>query len=245
VLLAGGTSEIGLAIVRALTALGAREAVLAGRDLAGMEAARSALRSEGFERVETVELDALSTADHEAAVAAAFGAAGGIDIAVIAVGVLGRDAGEGASGGVAGAVEALSVNTVGAGSLLLWIAEAMRAQGHGTIVVLSSVAGVRPRRANPAYGASKAGIDGLAQALADALRESGVRIIVVRPGFVRGRMTQGLKPAPFATTPTAVADATVAGIRKGRATVWAPPILAVVMTVMRMLPRRVFARIST
>ena len=121
----------------------------------------------------------------------------------------------------------------------------MRAQGHGTIVVLSSVAGVRPRQANPVYGASKAGLDGLAQALADRLRASGVRFVVVRPGFVRGRMTRGMKAAPFATTPQAVADATVAGIRRGRQIVWAPPILGPVMTLVRLLPRRIFARIST
>jgi decaprenylphospho-beta-D-erythro-pentofuranosid-2-ulose 2-reductase len=191
-------------------------------------------------------VDALSTTGHEAAVDEAFAAVGGIDIAVIAVGILGRDGGaEAAPDGVSGAVEVLAVNTVGAGSLLLWIAERMRAQGHGTIVVLSSVAGVRPRQANPVYGASKAGLDGLAQALADQLRTTGVRFVVVRPGFVRGRMTRGMKAAPFATTPEQVAEATVAGIRRGRQIVWAPAILGPVMTLVRLLPRRIFARIST
>jgi decaprenylphospho-beta-D-erythro-pentofuranosid-2-ulose 2-reductase len=246
VLLAGGTSEIGLAIAGALGAQGARDAVLAGRDRDGLEAAATRLRAQAFERVETVAVDALSTTGHEAAVDAAFAAVGGIDLAIVAVGILGRDGGtEAAPAGVAGAVEVLAVNTVGAGSLLMWIAERMRAQGHGTIVVLSSVAGVRPRRANPAYGASKAGLDGLAQALADEMRGSGVRFVVVRPGFVRGRMTRGLKAAPFATTPEAVAEATVAGIRSGRRIVWTPPILGPVMTLMRLLPRRIFARIST
>lgn len=246
VLLAGGTSEIGLAIAGALTALGARDAVLVGRDDEGLRAAATRLRTQAFERVETVVVDALATAEHQAAVDAAFGAAGGIDVAVVAVGVLGRD---GATGGgpadIAGAVDVLAVNTVGAGSLLLWIAERMRAQGRGTIVVLSSVAGVRPRRANPAYGASKAGLDGLAQALADQLRGSGVRFVIVRPGFVHGRMTRGMKAAPFATTPEAVAEATLAGIRRGRRIVWVPSLLGVVMTLVRLLPRPIFARIST
>jgi len=110
--------------------------------------------------------------------------------------------------------------------------------------VLSSVAAERPRRGNAVYGASKAGLDSLAQSLADDLHDEGVRILVVRPGFVRSRMTQGLKPAPLATTPDAVAAAVLAGLDGRAQTIWTPRALRLLMLVMRMVPRPLFRRIE-
>ena len=98
--------------------------------------------------------------------------------------------------------------------MLMHSAERLRRAGGGSIVVLSSVAAERPRRANAVYGASKAGLDSLAQALGDELREEGVRVLVVRPGFVKTRMTEGLEAAPLATTPEAVASITARCARR-------------------------------
>ena len=88
-------------------------------------------------------------------------------------------------------------------TVLTHLAEILRAQGSGTLVVFSSVAGARVRRANYVYGSAKAGLDGFASGLADALHGSGVRLLLVRPGFVIGRMTEGMAPAPFSSTPDA------------------------------------------
>jgi len=118
----------------------------------------------------------------------------------------------------------------------------MRNQGHGRLVVLSSVAGVRARRANFIYGSSKSGLDAFSQGLADALEGTGVGVTIVRPGFVVGRMTSGRSPAPFATTPEAVADAVVGGIAAGSAVVYAPPVLRWVFAVMRLLPGAIWRR---
>jgi decaprenylphospho-beta-D-erythro-pentofuranosid-2-ulose 2-reductase len=131
----------------------------------------------------------------------------------------------------------------GAVSISLAVAQRLRAQGHGRLVVLSSVAGERVRKANFVYGATKAGLDGFAQGLGDSLEGSGAAVVVVRPGFVHSTMTAGLDPAPFATTPDAVAEATVAGLRRGRRTVWAPGILRVVFSVLRHLPGPVWRRL--
>jgi decaprenylphospho-beta-D-erythro-pentofuranosid-2-ulose 2-reductase len=122
-------------------------------------------------------------------------------------------------------------------------ARLMRAAGHGTIVVLSSVAAERPRASNAVYCASKAGIDALATALDDELAAEGVRVMIVRPGFVRTRMTAGLPVPPLATSAQAVARATARGLRRGARTVWAPAGLRWVMAVLRMLPRPLFRRI--
>lgn len=242
VLVLGGTSEIALAIVRALQSRSSCEVVLAGRDLPALETAAEQLRARGCARVSTLELDAIDIDRHEQAVAQAFAElGGGADIVIVAVGVLGE---RGAlPDDLNGAVRTLQVNLVGAGSLLMFAAGHMRAQGHGSIVVLSSVAAERPRRANAVYGASKAGLDALAQGLGDELGERGVQVLVVRPGFVRTRMTRGLDPAPFATTPEAVAQVVLGGLDRGSHTVWAPPALRWLMVVLKLLPRPLFRRL--
>jgi decaprenylphospho-beta-D-erythro-pentofuranosid-2-ulose 2-reductase len=119
----------------------------------------------------------------------------------------------------------------------------MRRQGHGHIAVLSSVAGERARASNFVYGSSKAGLDAFAQGLGDSLHGTGVRMTVVRPGFVHTRMTRGMKSAPFATTPRVVGELTAAGMRKGRHTVWTPGILRYVFMVLRHVPRPIFRRL--
>jgi decaprenylphospho-beta-D-erythro-pentofuranosid-2-ulose 2-reductase len=120
---------------------------------------------------------------------------------------------------------------------LLACAARMRVQGHGTIVVLSSIAAIRPRRANLVYGASKAGLDAFARGLSDALHASGVRVLLVRPGFVIGRMTTGMRPAPLASTPAGVGQAVAAALRRGDRTVWVPRSLALLATGLRLIPR--------
>lgn len=242
VLVLGGTSEIALAIMHALQSRAPREVVLAGRDLPALETAADELRARGCARVSTLELDAIDVARHERVVAQAFTELGGsADIVIVAVGVLGE---RGAlPEDLNGAVRTLQVNLVGAGSLLMCAAAKMRAQGHGSIVVMSSVAAERPRRANAVYGASKAGLDALAQGLGDELRDHGVQVLVVRPGFVHTRMTSGLDPAPLASTPEAVARVVLAGLDSGAHTVWAPPALRWLMVALKLLPRPLFRRL--
>jgi decaprenylphospho-beta-D-erythro-pentofuranosid-2-ulose 2-reductase len=237
-----GTSEIALAIVRALQSRAPREIVLVGRDPARLDETASGLRAAGCARVSTLELDAVDIARHEQVVAQAFAELGGsADVVIVAVGVLGAPGA--LPDDLASAVRTLQVNLVGAGSLLMYAAEKMRAQGHGSIVVLSSVAAERPRRANAVYGASKAGLDALAQGLGDELRDHGIQILVVRPGFVHTRMTRGLDPAPLASTPEAVAQVVLAGLDRGTHTVWAPPALRWLMAGLKLLPRPLFRRL--
>jgi decaprenylphospho-beta-D-erythro-pentofuranosid-2-ulose 2-reductase len=111
------------------------------------------------------------------------------------------------------------------------------------LVALSSVAGERARKANYVYGSAKAGMDAFYSGLGDDLAGSGVSVLVVRPGFVRSKMTADLPAAPLATTPEAVAAAIVDGVRRGRHTVWVPGAMRLVMAVVRHLPRPVFRRL--
>ena len=238
----GGYSEIALATVRELQIRSPREVVLVGRDPSALTRAAEDVRLAGSPRVVTLELDVMNTERHAEVVAAAFDAVGGGDIVILAVGVLGERGGLPTD--VSGAVGVLLTNVVAAGSLLLHAARRLRDGGGGALVVLSSVAAQRPRRANVVYGASKAGLDALAQGLGDALYEQGVHVLVVRPGFVHTRMTRGLPPAPLSTTPEAVARVIVGGLDRRVPTVWAPPALRWLMILVRMLPRSLFRRIE-
>ena len=185
--------------------------------------------------------DADDLAAHEGAVAHAFEALGSVDVAVVAVGRLGAQAGLDADPAVA--IEVMRVNFLGAGSFLLHALRRLRDQGRGTLIVLSSVAGERVRAGNAIYGAAKAGIDGLAQGLADATARTGVRVLVVRPGFVKTRMTAGLEPTPMSSTPEEVADATVRALTGRAHTVWVPSRLRYVFAIVRHLPRSLFRRL--
>jgi decaprenylphospho-beta-D-erythro-pentofuranosid-2-ulose 2-reductase len=246
VVVVGGTSEIALAIVRELQRSAPRDVVLIGRDPRGLERAVEGLAAAGCPSVSALELDALQTDSHERIVEEAFSRLGGVDIAILAVGVLGERGG--LPDDVGGAIEVLQVNVVGAGSLLIQLARRLRDGdgdgGGGALVVLSSVAAERPRRGNVVYGASKSALDSLAQGLGDALYDDGVRVLVVRPGFVHTRMTRGLDPAPLATTAEGVARVVVRGLQRQAHTVWAPPSLRWLMLTARMLPRSLFRRMK-
>ncbi len=125
---------------------------------------------------------------------------------------------------------------------LLAIAARMREAGHGTIVILSSVAAIRPRRANFVYGAAKAGLDAFARGLADSLAGSGVRVVLVRPGFVIGRMTEGMPAAPLSSTPAQVGAAVAAGLAGPADVIWVPQSLRLAAVVLRLIPRPLWRR---
>lgn len=242
VLVLGGTSEIALATVRKLVAGRCRTVVLAGRDPEAAAGAAADLRERGATTVDTVAFDALDTAGHTKVIDEAFDRHGDIDLVLLAFGVLGDQADFDADPDAA--VQAARINYVGGVSAGLAAANAVRRQGHGTIVVLSSIAAVRARRANFVYGSTKAGLDAFAQGLGDTLVDAGGRVMVVRPGFVHTKMTAGMPAAPFATDPDTVADAVVAGLQRNAEVVYAPGVLQWVAAVFQLLPRPLWRIVS-
>ncbi|MGB7165057.1 MAG: SDR family NAD(P)-dependent oxidoreductase, partial [Mycobacterium sp.] len=214
--------------------------VLAARDADRLGEQTAAIRAAGAAAVSTVEFDADDLDSHGPLVASIIADYGSIDTAVLAFGILG-DQGR-AEADAAHAVAVVHTDYVAQVSLLTHLAATMRQAGRGALVVFSSVAGVRVRRANYVYGSAKAGLDGFASGLADALYGTGVRLLIVRPGFVIGRMTQGMAPAPLASTPSQVAAATARALAKGRRTVWIPWALRPLFFCMRLLPQFVWRR---
>ncbi|HUF99516.1 MAG TPA: decaprenylphospho-beta-D-erythro-pentofuranosid-2-ulose 2-reductase [Ilumatobacter sp.] len=234
----GGTSEIGRAIAHELLSPSTRAVVLACRNPEGVDT--TPFQQAGVD-VSVVAFDAADTVTHQQFVDDLAKNVGDIDVAIAAFGVLGSQ--DEFDANPAAAVAAATTNYTGAVSICLTLAARMRAQRHGHIVVLSSVAGERARASNFVYGSTKAGVDAFAQGLGDSLAGTGVRVTVVRPGFVHSRMTEGLAAAPFATQPEVVAALTVKGMRAGRHTVWAPGILRYVFMTLRHVPRPIFRRL--
>ena len=240
VLLLGGNSDIGVAIVEKVIQPYTRTVVLASRDITKAEAVAARLRRDGL-TIDVVAFDGADPSGHQALVDGVAARHGDIDLAIVAFAALGEA--EVTREDIGAAAQLAQVNFTGAVSSIIAVGNRMRTQGHGSIVVLSSVAGERVRPANPVYGGTKAGVDGFCQGYGDWLAPQGVRMLVVRPGFVRTAMTEGLAAAPLATTADKVAEVTVKALRGRRRTVWAPPLLQVVFSVLRHLPGPIWRRL--
>ena len=238
-LLLGGASDIGLAIAEKYLSEGPLRVVLAARPSERLDAAADRLRKAGGE-VATLDFDAKDTASHPAVIDKAFGA-GDIDVTVVAFGVQGDD--EQAWQDHAKAVELAQVNYTGAVSVGVALSEKLKKQGHGSIAVLSSVAGERVRRMNFVYGSTKAGTDGFYLGLGEALRPHGVNVTVIRPGHVHTKLTEGRQSAPLAQTADQVAAIAVDAVTKGKEIVWAPAPFRFVMSALRHVPRPLFRKL--
>jgi NAD(P)-dependent dehydrogenase (short-subunit alcohol dehydrogenase family) len=238
VLVLGGRSEIGLEVARRLAP--GSTVVLAARRSTDLDDEEKALLDSGAAAVDRVEFDADDVDRQREVLDAVLARHGRLDTVVVAFGILGEQAR--AERDVAHALAIVHTDYVAHVAVLTHLAELLRGQGSGDLVVFSSVAGARVRRANYVYGSAKAGLDGFASGLADALHGSGVRLLVVRPGFVVGRMTDGMSPAPFSSTPAQVADATVRELRSGRGEVWVPAGLQPIFALLRHAPRALWRR---
>lgn len=238
-LILGGTSEIALHTARKLVAERVRRVVLAGRPSDALDQAADDLRGQGA-AVEVVAFDAAEPDTHEKVIDGVF-ADGDIDVVLLAFGVLGDQ--EADENDPVAAAKVAQVNYVGGVSAGLASVKALRRQGHGSLAVISSVAAERARKANFIYGSSKAGLDAFAQGLADKTHGTGVHVMVVRPGFVKTKMTAGMPDGPMATTPDVVADGIIKGLRKGSTTVWVPGQLRYVFSVLRHVPRPIFRKL--
>ncbi|KQY05951.1 oxidoreductase [Mycobacterium sp. Root135] len=235
----GGRSEIGIELATRL-ADGAT-VVLAARNADRLTDEVAAVTAAGAAAVHVREFDADELASHAPLVDSIVADFGPIATAVVAFGILGDQARAEADPAHAAAI--VHTDYTAQVSLLTVLATTMRTAGSGALVVFSSVAGARPRRANYVYGSAKSGLDAFARGLTDALHGSGVRLLLVRPGFVIGRMTEGMSPAPLSSTPTQVADAVAGALAKGRTEIWVPRSLGVLVLALKLMPRAMWRRL--
>jgi decaprenylphospho-beta-D-erythro-pentofuranosid-2-ulose 2-reductase len=238
VLLLGGTSEIGLAIVKEYLAKQSLRVILGVQPGDPLVADTvTVLKAVGASEVTTIEFDATAFDTHPAVIADAWTVAD-VDVAIVAFGILG-DA-EQLWQDQAKAVLAANINYTGAVSVGVLIGQKMKAQGYGQIIVMSSVAGEKVRRSNFVYGSTKAGLDGFYRLLGEALEPFGPKVLVVRPGQVRTRMSEHVKEAPLTVDKEQLAVQVVDAARKGQKVIWVPAQFKLVMWVLKHIPAPIF-----
>lgn len=238
VLVLGAMSDIGRAVARAYGAAG-HPLQLAARDSARLEREAEDLRVRCSVPVSAHEFDVLATDRHDAFLDSLSPAPG---IVVCVVGLMPDQ--ERARADPAAAALAMRTNYVGPALILEAAAARMQARGGGTLIGVSSVAGDRGRAVNYLYGSAKAGLTAYLSGLRARLSGSGVQVVTVKPGFVRTRMTRGMKlPNALTARPEEVAAAILAAHRKGRDVVYVRPVWRAIMTAIRCLPEPVFKRL--
>lgn len=239
VALIGATSDIGQAILKALPQDNLETCYVVARDPKRAANSLSEILPSRTKLI-TINFQASKTASHNAIVDQLF-AEGDLDMAIIAVGVLGNDPDLNEA---ANALDVMSVNYVASAHLMLLIAERMKSQGHGQIEIISSFAQTRPRIDNFVYGSSKAGLDFMARGLNERLDGTGVSICILRPGFVRTRMTRLMPEAPFTVNSDAVGKLAVKLLISGEPVGYAPTILKWIALIFKLLPTSLFRKIS-
>jgi decaprenylphospho-beta-D-erythro-pentofuranosid-2-ulose 2-reductase len=198
------------------------------------------LRVRGTGTLQTLVADLCETSRHESLVDEAWNALNGLDIALIAHGVLGTQKQAEASDAELQGILATNFNS--AASLAMRLAAAFEKQGHGTLAAIGSVAGDRGRRSNYAYGAAKGGLAIFLAGLRHRLHGSGVRVVTLKPGFVDTPMTRDFPKGPLWATPEQAAASIVRAIDRGASVAYVPGFWRAVMLVIRSLPEWVLFR---
>lgn len=242
ILIVGATSAIATACARRWARAGAR-LHLVGRDTDKLEAVAADLRVLGATVVSTAQLEATDLAAHPAMLESALTELGQIDIALIAHGSLPDQAA--CQVDAALAAREFEVNATSVIALLTLLGNHLEAQRHGALAVISSVAGDRGRGSNYVYGSAKAAVQAFCEGLGARLFPAGISVTDIRPGFVATPMTAGLPlPAALVAKPEAIAPRIIQAIERGRPVVYVPGWWALIMLVIRAIPRPLFKRLK-
>lgn len=241
ILVLGATSGIAEHTCRLWAARG-DSLFLIGRNADRLGAVAADLRTRGASYVGTAVADLDATSTHPELLAHAINSLAGLDIAFLALGVLG-DAAE-AQRSFAEAATILHTNFTAPASLLTWLANYSAQRHHGTLAVLSSVAGDRGRKSNYVYGSSKAGLSTFVDGLRNRLDREGVRVMTIKPGPVKTAMTEGMAGSAGFADVQSVAETLVAAIDKGTPVLYVPAKWRIIMAVIRHMPDRIFKKMN-
>ncbi|WP_026926400.1 decaprenylphospho-beta-D-erythro-pentofuranosid-2-ulose 2-reductase [Granulicoccus phenolivorans] len=240
ILVLGGSSEIGLAIAAEFCKQQPMTVLLAGLPTDPARAASIAALEAAGASVRWLDFDATAFDTHPAVIDAAW-ADGDVDVAIVAFGIMGEQ--DKVWQDQRSAVLEAQVNYTGAVSVGVLLGQRMKDQGFGQIIAMSSAAGERVRRSNFVYGSTKAGLDGFYRNLGEALAEYGPRVLVIRPGQVRTRMSAGVKEAPLTVDKEEVARLAVDAVAKKKSLIWAPPAFQWVMVALKLIPQPIFRKL--
>jgi decaprenylphospho-beta-D-erythro-pentofuranosid-2-ulose 2-reductase len=221
VALIGAGSEIGQEVIKHLNQANLRRVILASRD-----------GKQGYLNIGLPIVSDYSTSASRRKLVDEIFSHGDLDLAIVAIGLL-HGSHE----------EIMAVNYTASVDLIALVAERMKAQAHGKILVISSFAQTRPRLDNYLYGSAKAGLDFFARGLAEELRNTGVSLTILRPGFVHTKMTAGMSAAPFSITAAEAGAAGAKAIQGSSLITFAPKILTLVAFVFGLIPQAIFRKL--
>jgi short-subunit dehydrogenase len=240
ILIVGATSAIAEASARVLAARG-DALFLAGRDALRLQAIAADLKVRGAGLTDTHVFDARAVDRFQDLLEAATQRLGGLDAALIAYGTLSDQAACQRSTDLLR--EEFDVNALSVMALCTHLANRFETQGHGTIAVISSVAGDRGRQSNYVYGSAKAAVTAFTSGLRQRLYPKGVRVVTIKPGFVSTPMTAAFKKGALWATPAAVAADIVRAMDRGTAVLYTPGFWRPIMWIIRSVPETVFRRL--
>lgn len=243
ILILGGGSDIGQAYLREVAQYEDIKIVLAGRPGGSRDKAAETLRNQLKNcSVEVADFDGADSDNHGEIIQGISDKFGGFDTVMVAFGLLGEPFN--IDEDPQQVARLLHINATGACSATMASLNILRGVPEAKLIVISSIAAVRPRIGNLVYGSAKAALDAFARELARPAAKVGVHILVVRPGFVHTSMTEGLDPAPFATTAPAVAQDIYKALLDKKSIIHSPPILNAVGKVFTNLPSPIWRAIS-
>jgi len=241
VVLFGATRGIGRSLARLMAERGDALALL-GRGSDALARSAADLAVLGASRVATAPCDLLQPEGFAAALDAADAALAGFDTVVLSAAELARP--QDLEDDPARCARLIAVNFSHSVAFLEAARQRLLARGGGTLCIFSSVAGDRARKPTGIYGATKAGLSHYAESLDLRDRPRGLRVVLVKPGFVHTGMTAGLPVPPFAGEPDAVARRVLRAIDRGWPVVHAPVVWRVLMLAVCALPRAVLRRVE-
>jgi short-subunit dehydrogenase len=237
----GATSGIAEACIRLWAGRG-DSLFLVGRNANRLAAVAADARTRGATSVDTAVTDLDRTEHHADLLAHAINSLGGLDVAYLALGVLGDQ--PTAERNFHEAARIIHTNYAAPISLLTWLANYCAQRRAGTIAVLSSVAGDRGRKSNYVYGSSKAGLTAFVDGLRNRIDREGVRVMTIKPGPVKTAMTEGMKGQERFADVDSVAATIVKAIDRGHDIVYVPGQWRIIMSVIRAIPERIFKKLN-
>ena len=241
ILVLGATSGIAEACIRQWAQRG-DALYLVARNPDRLAAVAADARTRGASSVGSAVADLDDTAAHPELLAHAINGLGGLDVAFLAMGVLGEQSQ--AERSFSAAHQILHTNLTAPVSLLTWLANYAAQRHAGTLAVLSSVAGERGRRSNYVYGSSKAGLTAFVDGLRNRIDRDGVRVMTIKPGPVKTAMTEAMKGSEKFADVESVASTLVKAIDRGKDVVYVPGIWRIIMAVIRAIPERIFKKLN-
>jgi short-subunit dehydrogenase len=237
VLVLGATSDIAMATAHVFAAQG-HDLQLAARNIDALARDKADLELRHGIAVTVHGFDVLDIDAHEAFVDRLPVLP---DIVLCAVGYMGDQALGQAD--MRAAAHVLRSTFEGPASILGVLANRFETRGSGTLIGISSVAGLRGRASNYVYGSAKAGFTAFLSGLRNRLARDGVQVITVLPGFVNTRMTEGMDlPKPLTAQPDEVAAAILAAVHRRRDVIYVRPVWRVIMAIIRAMPERIFKK---